>query len=113
MTRYDHATSLINCHYNMEVYLCIYVKHGVNFFFPSNEFFSVSLFPEGYILLVTYDIPNSLIKVRLLVYRPHSHKKIAQSFYKVCILTGNTAQTSSISSKIAHFIKTLGIFLCE
>ena len=39
-------------------------------------------------------------KVRLLVYRPHSHKKIAQSFYKVCILT----QRSSISSKIAKVI---------
>ena len=64
-------------------------------------------------ILVEPYFKQLVLKVRLLVYRPHSHKKIAQSFYKVCILTGNTAQTSSISSKIAHFIKTLGNFLCE
>ena len=39
-------------------------------------------------------------KVRFLVYRPKSHKKLPQSFYKVCILTGNTAQTSRFLVKL-------------
>ena len=43
------------------MYIC---QTRCQFFFPSNEFFSVSLFPEGYILLVTYDIPNALISLQ-------------------------------------------------
>ena len=84
-----------------------------------SEMKNLSIFIHGVLRYIASKITSCYLntlyifiytKVRLLVYRPHSHKKIAQSFYKVCILTGNTAQTSSISSKIAHFIKTLGNF---